>query len=247
MHASFAAAVRRAAVDSEDLSEKGGPAMGTTTGTTPNPCSLAGDGKTLVLATGTTLLYGDDDDPDISCPVLPQPAQRTFFPVTSRPFPLFPACTASPITSPRSSATRVAFFTLSSRIKAAYTLFRDGRGKLWELPEDDKFCELIVLEIGETDLEDWKATGHHFPKLEHISLSSCKKLKEIPSGLAEISRLKSIQLRGCCPSVLASAQEIKEEQLDYLNNIVDVVSEPCLMKGSFMKMSFFRRAGGKLD
>nr|GLL31931.1 putative late blight resistance protein homolog R1A-10 [Ipomoea trifida] len=129
--------------------------------------------------------------------------------------------------------------------------------KLWELPEDDKFCELIVLEISKTDLEDWKVTGHHFPKLEHISLSSCKKLKEIPSGLAEISRLKSIQLRGCCPSVLASAQEIKEEQLDYLNNIVDVVvaeqhgyspvSEPCLMKGSFMKMSFFRRAGGKLE
>ncbi|XP_019163625.1 PREDICTED: putative late blight resistance protein homolog R1B-16 [Ipomoea nil] len=96
-------------------------------------------------------------------------------------------------------------------------------GEEWELLEDDIFCELMVLEIGPTYLKDWKATSDHFPKLEHISLFSCKKLKEIPSGFAEIERLKSIQLRGCLPSVVASAEEIKEEQLDYLNNIVDVV------------------------
>ncbi|XP_019163639.1 PREDICTED: putative late blight resistance protein homolog R1A-4 isoform X2 [Ipomoea nil] len=96
-------------------------------------------------------------------------------------------------------------------------------GEQWELPDDDKFCQLIVLIIDRTDLEDWKATRYHFPKLEHLSLFSCEKLKEIPSGFAEISRLKSIQLRSCRPSVVASAQEIKEEQLDYLNNIVDVV------------------------
>ncbi|XP_031100587.1 putative late blight resistance protein homolog R1A-10 isoform X1 [Ipomoea triloba] len=96
-------------------------------------------------------------------------------------------------------------------------------GKQWELPEDDKFCQLIVLKIGSTDLKDWEATGDHFPKLEHLSLFSCKKLKEIPSGFAEISKLKSIQLADCRPSVVASAEEIKEEQLDYLNNIVDVV------------------------
>nr|GMD13346.1 disease resistance protein RPP13-like isoform X6 [Ipomoea batatas] len=97
-------------------------------------------------------------------------------------------------------------------------------GKEWELPEDDdKFGQLIVLEIGKTDLKDWKATGDHFPKLKHLSLSSCKELKEIPRGFAEIEELKSIQLAGCRPSVVASAEEIKEEQLDYLNNIVDVV------------------------
>ncbi|XP_019163636.1 PREDICTED: putative late blight resistance protein homolog R1B-14 [Ipomoea nil] len=96
-------------------------------------------------------------------------------------------------------------------------------GEEWELPEDDKFCQLIVLKIGATNLEDWKATGDHFPKLEHLSLFSCKELKEIPSEFAEISTLKSIQLRRCLPSVVASAKEIKEEQLDYLNNIVNVV------------------------
>nr|GLL31461.1 putative late blight resistance protein homolog R1A-4 isoform X2 [Ipomoea trifida] len=96
-------------------------------------------------------------------------------------------------------------------------------GKEWELPEDDKFCQLIVLEIDSTDLKDWKAIGDNFPKLEHLYLFSCTKLKEIPSGFAEISKLKSIQLVDCRPSVVASAEEIKEEQLDYLNNIVDVV------------------------
>ncbi|XP_031100190.1 putative late blight resistance protein homolog R1B-17 isoform X2 [Ipomoea triloba] len=97
------------------------------------------------------------------------------------------------------------------------------RGKQWELPEDDKFCQLIVLEINSTHLKDWKATGDNFPKLEHLYLFSCTKLKEIPNGFAEISKLKSIQLVDCRPSVVASAEEIKEEQLDYLNNIVDVV------------------------
>nr|GMD15093.1 disease resistance protein RPP13-like isoform X6 [Ipomoea batatas] len=96
-------------------------------------------------------------------------------------------------------------------------------GKQWELPEDDKFCQLIVLEINSTHLKDWKATGDNFPKLEHLYLFSCTKLKEIPKGFAEISKLKSIQLVDCRPSVVASAEEIKEEQLDYLNNIVDVV------------------------
>nr|GMD06431.1 putative late blight resistance protein homolog R1B-14 [Ipomoea batatas] len=100
-------------------------------------------------------------------------------------------------------------------------------GKQWELPEDDKFCQLIVLEIGETGLKDWEARGDHFPKLEHLSLFSCKKLNKIPSGFADISNLKSIQLLTCCPSVVASAEQIKEEQLDYLNNIVDVVAVNC--------------------
>nr|GMD68612.1 disease resistance protein RPP13-like isoform X6 [Ipomoea batatas] len=96
-------------------------------------------------------------------------------------------------------------------------------GKQWELPEDDKFCQLIVLKIGSTDLKDWKVTGDHFPKLEHLSLSYFSKLKEIPSGFAEISNLKSIQLAYCRRSMVASVEKIKEEQLDYLKNIVDVV------------------------
>nr|GMD17045.1 disease resistance protein RPP13-like isoform X6 [Ipomoea batatas] len=96
-------------------------------------------------------------------------------------------------------------------------------GGQWELSEDDKFCELIVFEIDATDLEDWKATGGHFPKLKHLSLFACKNLKEIPSGFAEIEGLKSIKLAGCRPSVVASAEEIKQDQLDYMNNIVNVV------------------------
>nr|GMD15065.1 disease resistance protein RPP13-like isoform X6 [Ipomoea batatas] len=96
-------------------------------------------------------------------------------------------------------------------------------GGQWELPEDEKFCQLIDFEIDATDLEDWKATGDHFPKLEHLSLFSCKNLKEIPSGFAEIEGLKSIKLAGCRPSVVASAEEVKQDQLDYMNNIVDVV------------------------
>nr|GMD17029.1 protein SIEVE ELEMENT OCCLUSION B-like [Ipomoea batatas] len=50
-------------------------------------------------------------------------------------------------------------------------------GKECELPEDDKFCQLIALEIDRTELNDWKAT----------------------------------------------AEEIKKEQLEYMNNNVDVV------------------------
>nr|GMD19520.1 disease resistance protein RPP13-like isoform X6 [Ipomoea batatas] len=109
------------------------------------------------------------------------------------------------------------------RLEVLKLLFDACVGKLWELPEDDKFCQLIVLEIRTTDLKDWKATGDHFPKLKHLTLSSCMELKEIPSGFAEIEGLKSIQLGRCCPSVVASAEEIKKEQLEYMNNIVNVV------------------------
>nr|GMD17044.1 disease resistance protein RPP13-like isoform X6 [Ipomoea batatas] len=121
--------------------------------------------------------------------------------------------------------------------------------KQWELLEDDKFCQLIVLEIGKTDLKDWKATGDHFPKLEHLSLISCKELKEIPSGFAEISRLKSIQLAGCHPSVVASAEKIKEEQLDYMNNIVDVVvaEQQLQTDKASTKLNCARRVGGKVE
>ncbi|XP_019163566.1 PREDICTED: putative late blight resistance protein homolog R1B-17 [Ipomoea nil] len=98
-------------------------------------------------------------------------------------------------------------------------------GKLWELSEDDKFGQLIVLEIGLTYLNDWKATGHHFPKLQHLSLFRCKNLKEIPSWFVEIDGLKSIQLARCRPSVVASAEKIKEEQLDYGNSVDVIVAE----------------------
>ncbi|MFS8018499.1 putative virus X resistance protein-like, coiled-coil [Helianthus anomalus] len=83
------------------------------------------------------------------------------------------------------------------------------KGCLWKL--EGVFHKLIYLHIEKMDLADWKASGHHFPKLEHVVVKDCDKLNAIPHGLADAPALQTITLHHT-PSAIASARLIQEKK-----------------------------------
>ncbi|XP_019181888.1 PREDICTED: disease resistance protein RPP13-like isoform X2 [Ipomoea nil] len=91
-------------------------------------------------------------------------------------------------------------------------------------PKDGGFRRLKFLGIDWSPLRYWEATSNHFPVLENLVLGHVV-LKEIPSGFAEITTLKSIQLYGrCLESLISSAKRIQNEQQEYGNDtfVVDI-------------------------
>nr|GFA77369.1 ribonuclease H-like domain, reverse transcriptase, RNA-dependent DNA polymerase [Tanacetum cinerariifolium] len=67
------------------------------------------------------------------------------------------------------------------------------KGPKWE-PLDDGFRLLKVFQLGKTDLKEWMASAHHFPRLEHIVLEQCTDLLAIPHGLVDVSALQTMKL-----------------------------------------------------
>nr|GLL41615.1 disease resistance protein RPP13-like isoform X1 [Ipomoea trifida] len=114
------------------------------------------------------------------------------------------------------------------RLEVLKLLRKSCVGKEWEIQEEVIFCQLIALLISECDLKHWKAISHNFPKLEHLYLVYCRKLREIPIDFAEISTLKSIQLWRCLPSAAKSVKKIEDEQCDYGNYNMVVIEEETL-------------------
>nr|GLL45353.1 putative disease resistance RPP13-like protein 3 [Ipomoea trifida] len=90
------------------------------------------------------------------------------------------------------------------------------KDQIWK-PKDGGFRRLKFLEIFWSPLQYWEATSNHFPVLEELDLSNIK-LKEISSGFAEITTLKSIKLCGCLESLISSAERIQKEQQEYGND-----------------------------
>ncbi|PHT73946.1 hypothetical protein T459_21223 [Capsicum annuum] len=62
------------------------------------------------------------------------------------------------------------------------------------------------------NLQQWEATSYHFPSLEHLVLTDCYSLEQIPFDFADIQTLQLIELHKCMHSVLVSAEQIQEEQ-----------------------------------
>ncbi|KAI3824349.1 hypothetical protein L1987_05807 [Smallanthus sonchifolius] len=83
-------------------------------------------------------------------------------------------------------------------------------GRQWD-PVDGGFRLLKYLQIGKTDLVHWKASGHHFPRLEHIVVEQCGSLVAVPIGLADVSALQTIELHHT-PSAVDSARLIQEQK-----------------------------------
>ncbi|XP_019164489.1 PREDICTED: putative late blight resistance protein homolog R1A-4 [Ipomoea nil] len=101
------------------------------------------------------------------------------------------------------------------------------KGEEWE-PCDGGFRQLKRLVINCWCLQNWNAVGDHFPVLQHLELTGCNMLREIPIELADITTLTLIQLNRCSHSVLASAKRIQDEQQSYGNEALLVRSRNIL-------------------
>ncbi|XP_059656688.1 putative late blight resistance protein homolog R1B-16 [Cornus florida] len=100
-------------------------------------------------------------------------------------------------------------------------------GPLWET-SDGGFCRLKFLRFYYMNIEQWNASSNHFPVLEHLVLHRCRKLEKIPSDLGNIDTLQMIEVSCCSDSVIYSAKQIQEYQLDIANEIlkIHIVSPP---------------------
>ncbi|KAH0728841.1 hypothetical protein KY290_000026 [Solanum tuberosum] len=87
-------------------------------------------------------------------------------------------------------------------------------GHIWKLSdeEEDGFPRLKFLLLEDMNLKQWEATSYHFPSLEHLVLTACIDLEQIPFDFADIQTLQLIELHKCKLSVIASAEQIQEEQ-----------------------------------
>ncbi|KAA8529814.1 hypothetical protein F0562_034329 [Nyssa sinensis] len=85
------------------------------------------------------------------------------------------------------------------------------KGQQWE-PLDGGFRLLKILHVGRTDLVQWDASGHHFPRLQCIILKHCGSLEAIPSGLGDVSALQILELYCTSSSAAASARLIQQRR-----------------------------------
>ncbi|KAM3324707.1 hypothetical protein P3S67_005859 [Capsicum chacoense] len=91
---------------------------------------------------------------------------------------------------------------------------RAFHGEIWKLSDggEEGFFRLKFLLLETMYLKQWEATSYHFPSLEHLVLTDCYSLEQIPFDFADIQTLQLIELHKCMHSVLVSAEQIQEEQ-----------------------------------
>ncbi|KAH0724169.1 hypothetical protein KY285_000034 [Solanum tuberosum] len=94
------------------------------------------------------------------------------------------------------------------------------RGLTWKLSNEDEdgFLKLKFLLLESLHLMQWEATSYHFASLEHLVLTNCRYLEQIPFDFVEIQTLQLIELHECMRSVLVSAEQIQEEQQSFGND-----------------------------
>ncbi|KAL2254091.1 putative late blight resistance protein homolog R1B-16 [Sesamum indicum] len=88
----------------------------------------------------------------------------------------------------------------------------------WE-PNEGEFCQLQFLRMDLVDLVNWVVDDTNFPRLDHLVIRGCRHLEEIPLAIGDIPTLKVIEVDNSSPSVLASAREIQQAQLDSGNDL----------------------------
>ncbi|KAG8388712.1 hypothetical protein BUALT_Bualt02G0153900 [Buddleja alternifolia] len=82
-------------------------------------------------------------------------------------------------------------------------------GSFWDA-DGDGFRSLQFLHIERVDLQFWKVSEKGFPKLGCLVLKKCKKLDQVPLGLAK--SLKKLDMERVTKSAVASAREIEEKK-----------------------------------
>ncbi|XP_015161527.1 putative late blight resistance protein homolog R1A-3 [Solanum tuberosum] len=90
-------------------------------------------------------------------------------------------------------------------------LARAFEGVQWDM-KDGEFLKLRFLKLDSLNIEQWNISSDCLPSLEHLVLQSCKKLKEFPSCLGDVSTLHSVELHWCSRSSVNSIISIQEDE-----------------------------------
>ncbi|GAA0185062.1 hypothetical protein LIER_32350 [Lithospermum erythrorhizon] len=96
-------------------------------------------------------------------------------------------------------------------------------GDEWNMG-DGVFPNLKYIRLRGLNIKRWNASSDHFPHLENLVVQGCEHLEEIPADFVNILTLKMIEVSGCKLSVETSAREIYNEQLEYGNEELKILT-----------------------
>ncbi|KAL8487016.1 hypothetical protein ACS0TY_023640 [Phlomoides rotata] len=94
-------------------------------------------------------------------------------------------------------------------------------GDAWET-RDEEFPQLEFLLIEQSYLENWITENLPLPRLKCLMLHDCPNLREIPECIGEIPTLQVIEVYIENESLVNSATQIQEDQLNYGNDALQV-------------------------
>ncbi|KAH0668805.1 hypothetical protein KY289_023298 [Solanum tuberosum] len=92
-----------------------------------------------------------------------------------------------------------------------------GDHREWEV-SNGMFPQLKILKLEDVSLMKWIVDDDAFPNLEQLVLHECQDLMEIPSFFMDILSLKYIEVDDCNESVVKSAKDIQETQVEHNQN-----------------------------
>ncbi|CAI9117677.1 OLC1v1019125C3 [Oldenlandia corymbosa var. corymbosa] len=103
-------------------------------------------------------------------------------------------------------------------------------GKIWDL-EEGSFPKLRFLKLAGLHLArwNWSESEDHFPCLNKLVLEGCRYLEEIPSALAYVSTLQTIEVFGC-KSATSSVEIFKKTLMDMGNEDLKIIIQPTRRK-----------------
>ncbi|KAH0753937.1 hypothetical protein KY290_024207 [Solanum tuberosum] len=96
-------------------------------------------------------------------------------------------------------------------LKLYYVEFGDHNE--WKV-SNGKFPQLKILKLEDLSLMKWIVADDAFPNLEQLVLRGCRDLMEIPSCFMDILSLQCIEVENCNESVVKSAMNIQETQVE---------------------------------
>ncbi|KAH0674883.1 hypothetical protein KY285_022684 [Solanum tuberosum] len=89
--------------------------------------------------------------------------------------------------------------------------------KVWKVT-NEHFPHLKFLKLQDPSFFEWNVSDNAFPCLEHLVLRRLRYLEEIPPCFADMMTLKSIEVISCKESVVKSAKDIRETQVEDMQN-----------------------------
>ncbi|CAN4122122.1 unnamed protein product [Withania somnifera] len=89
--------------------------------------------------------------------------------------------------------------------------------KVWKVT-NEQFPYLKFLKLRDPSFFEWNVSDNAFPCLEHLVLQRWRRLKEIPCRFADMPTLKSIKVMACKESLVESAEDIRETQVEEMQN-----------------------------